>query len=292
MYTDVVIRPGAYQHNIAIFNPPWLLPILAPWVTMPGRSGFVLFLFLTLITMVVSTRFLKGNPFFVLVSAQLFWILWWGQIEWLAVSGIALAWYAFLKKSWVWMGIAILLTIIKPQLGIFAVIYLWYCSKDRAKSAVLVGFVGLVSLFLWGPWPLWLYEHARMMIADPAHLMWNASIGWRAFPLLILVFILKKAPQQKVLALVAATMLFSPYLPYYSTIPLFCFPLPLWFFVFSILGYFPALLGTDLAFRGYVLFPTLVLVHLYWMEIEWVAAKGWGLGKSFLQKSTKLLQTK
>ncbi len=270
VYQQIVFDPAAYQSNPAIFNPPWIFPLLAPWITMPGRAGFIIYLFIIIASSFFATKILKGNFLLVLLSAQLFWVLWWGQIDWIVLLGIGMAWYAYQKESWWLMGIAILLVIIKPQLGVFAMMYLWFVSKGRWKSAAFVFAFFILSLLVWGLWPVWIVEHAIKMAADPAHQLWNASLGLKAFPILLIVLIIKKSPPAKFLALIAATMLVSPYLPYYSSVALLCFPLPLWMGVFAFLGYLPGVIGPALAWQSLFLFPLCVLGWVYWPEMIWV----------------------
>jgi hypothetical protein len=266
-YRQLVLNPQelipVFGHPLT-FNPPWLAPILAPFITMPGRAGFILFTGVTLLMLLYSLRSLGGKPIYLLISAQLFWILWWGQIDGLAVLGVAIGWIALRDKSWKLMLLALLLAALKPQMGLLPMIAMWWwLGKERWKA--LAGFAILTALSIWiyGPWPVWFVESAFKLSNSTQYGPWNSSIGIWALPLLIPALALKLNRQQRIIALTATGLLVSPYMPYYSTILLFCFPIPWWNVLFAIIGYFPSVLGTAIAWNGIAFLPISVLAWLY-----------------------------
>src|SRR5271157_973175 len=271
-YRDLVLNPEnlipVFGHPLT-FNPPWLAPILAPVITTPGRAGFVLFTGATLLMFLYSLHLLGGKPIYLLISAQLFWILWWGQIDGLAALGVAMGWLALQEKSWKKMLLALLLAALKPQMGLLPMIAMWWwLGKERWKALAGFAVITMLSIWVYGPWPLWFVDSAYKLSNSSQYGPWNSSIGVWALPLLIPALALKLDRQQRILALTATGLLISPYMPYYSTVLLFCFPIPWWNVLFAIIGYFPRVLGTAIAWNGIVFLPISVLLWLYMPHIR------------------------
>jgi hypothetical protein len=266
-YRKLVLNPTElipiFGHPI-MYNPPWLAPILAPFITMPGRSGYILFIGGTIGMLLYSVKIFKGNAIIALVSAQLFWILWWGQIEGLVILGIALGWFAYQKQSWQLLTIALLLGTLKPQIGAIPLLAIWWWfGTDRWKSLFVLAFVILATIIIYGPWPLWIFDGVLWITNNSQYGTWNSSIGLFGLPLFIPAVMLRIDKEQRLIALIATSILVSPYLPFYSTIILFVFNLPWWVLFFALLGYFPNVVGTTIAWNGIVLLPISILAWLY-----------------------------
>ncbi|MBE9524500.1 MAG: hypothetical protein IMY76_05340 [Chloroflexi bacterium] len=245
-------------------NPTWLAPFMAPFVSLPGQSGYSIFMLATIAVTIYATKIFGGKPILTLLSAHMFWILWWGQIEGWAILGLVLAWFAYRKKSWPLMFLALSMASFKPQVGLVPVVALWWWSgKDRWKSMVALMGLFIASLFIWGPWPVWYLEGIIKFISDGHSSVSNASVGLFALPLFIPALLLPMDKEKRLIALTATTYLVSPYMPYYSTILLFIFALPGWAYLFGLLGYFPKIFGTTIAWNGVVFLPLTILVWLY-----------------------------
>jgi hypothetical protein len=163
------------------------------------------------------------------------------------------------------MTFSLLLTLLKPQVSLIPVLILWWwLGKGRWKALLISASFGIASILIWGPWPLWNISKMIRFAGDNPYGMMNTSLGVLALPLFIpAVFLPLKSRSKRLLAITATALLVSPYMPYYSTLVLFCFPLSWWIYPFAFLGYLPNLLGTDIAWRGITLFPILILISLY-----------------------------
>lgn len=279
IYRLMILHPEEYQTHSYIFNPPWLFPILAPFEMLPGRLGFILYLILPIVSIIFVTKILKGNVYIALFSAQMFWVLWWGQIDWIGILGVGLTWLAYKKNSWLLMGLGILLVAIKPQIGLLAVTYLWFQYKEKWKTAAFVFVFFLISLLIWGLWPLKIIDNILNYVDEGSFAFWNSSLGLIGLPLFFLLFI-KKPIEDKFLAIIAITLIVSPYLPYYSTLVLLCFPLPVGLYIFAFSGYSLNLLGPTITYQALVLLPMSVLIKIYWLE----SSNIWKLGKHYIQR--------
>jgi hypothetical protein len=266
-YTDIVIRPERLRtvvDDIWFLNSPWLALLLAPFIAIPWPVGYIVFMAVALATFVYGVYFFRGKAIPVLLSAQLAWILWWGQIEWTGVLALVLGWVALQKKSWPLTFLSLAIAAFKPQLSFIPALALWWWSgRDRWKSMTALAALVIFSLWAWGPWPVW-YAQAIIRFAGDGHSdIWNASLGLVALPLFIPALLIPLNREQRLIALTATTFIVSPYLPYYTTILLLCFPLPWWAYLFAFLGYLPRVIGTRLAWNAIVLLPILVLLWLY-----------------------------
>lgn len=236
---------------------------------MPGRAGYIVFIGVTIGMLLYSITIFKGNPIIALVSAQLFWILWWGQIEGLVILGIALGWVSYQKHSWKLLTLALLLGTLKPQIGAVPLLAVWWWfGKDRWKSLVILACSVVATILIYGPWPLWIFDGVISVTNNSQYGPWNSSIGLVGLPLFIPALLLKLNREQRLIALTTTAVLVSPYMPFYSTIILLVFNLPGWILIFACLGYFPNILGTAIAWNGIALLPVSILAWLYFPFIK------------------------
>lgn len=254
-------------------NPTWIVPFMAPFVTLPGKAGYILFIGVTLVMILYGTYTLGGKPIPILISAHMLWILWWGQLEGWGVLGLVLGIIAIQRKSWLTMFLALTIAAFKPQVGFVPLLALWWWSgSERWKSMLSLVILFILSIIIWGPWPKWYLEGIFGFVGNRHHDPWNASIGLAALPLFIPALLLPLNKEKRLIALTATTYIISPYMPYYSTILLFCFAIPLWAYLFGFLGFLPQVLGTTIAWNGIVFLPISILIWLYipfiknWMD--------------------------
>lgn len=254
-------------------NPPWLAVFMAPFVSLPGRAGYIVFIGFSIVLFMYGANHFRAKTALMLLSAQMFWILWWGQIEAFAVLGLVLALLALDKRSWKLMFLALILASFKPQVGFVPVLACWFWSgRDRWKSMAGLIAVFALSLIIWGPWPVWYAEGILKFAGDQHAADWNASIGLKALPLFIPALLVPLDREKRILALTATALLVSPYMPYYSTIILLVMNIPIWAYFFAFTGYFASVVGTALAWNVVALLPVSLLAWLYWPFLkEWIS---------------------
>lgn len=277
-YHDLVTRPERLAEvptNTWMLNPPWLAVFMAPFVAIPGKVGYIVFLAASLAMFVLGVYRFGGQPIPLLLSAQMMWVLWWGQIEGWGILALTIGVLALEKKSWPLMFLCLAISSVKPQLSFAPAVALWWWSgKDRWKSFLAMAGLGLFSLWAWGPWPLWYGQAISNFTSNGHSAIWNASLGLIALPLYIPALLAPLDRRQRLIALIATTFVASPYLPYYTTVLLLCFAIPWWAYFFAFLGYLPNLIGTQLAWNAIVLLPLSVLAWLYWPILRsWIRRK-------------------
>ncbi len=283
-YTWMVMEPERLE-SVAVrpwtLNPPWLVPFMAPFVSLPGRPGYLAFMAATIAGIVYSTYVLGGKPIPILLSSHMMWILWWGQIEVWGVLAVVIGVECLRRsvphrKSWLLISLALALASFKPQVSLVPVLALWWwMGRERWKPVIAMLALFILSILIWGPWPVWYWQGIFGFIGDQHHGPWNASLGLWAMPLFIPALLLPLSREKRLIALTATAFIVSPYMPYYSTILLLCFAVPWWAYVFGFLSYLPSLIGTRLAWNAVVLLPILVLIWLYTPIVrEWLERRG------------------
>ena len=118
-YTELVVHPerlAEVPENIWMLNPPWLAVLMAPFIAIPGKAGYIVFMAATLAMYIFGVKRFGGRVIPLLFSAQLMWILWWGQIDGLAILALLIGWIALEKKSWPLMFACLAVASVKPQL--------------------------------------------------------------------------------------------------------------------------------------------------------------------------------
>lgn len=263
-YRAFALNLADYNLSRGMYSPPWLALLMAPLAVLPGRWGYLLLLGLTLAAGVFAARTLGGKPLVVLLSAQMSWVLWWGQIDALTLVALALAVLGHTRRSWPLLAAGLVLAAIKPHVVAVPVIALWWWTPgSRTKSLAAAAGVTALSLAVWGNWPAVLAERLLPFSLSTTYRPWNATLGPIALPLFVPALLVPLERPQRLLALAATAMLVSPYMPYYSTLLLLVFPLPWPLLALAFLGYLPSLIGTTLAWKGVVLLPLGVLAWVY-----------------------------
>jgi hypothetical protein len=246
-------------------NPPWMVPFMAPFVSLPGNAGLILFMAAMIAMTVFGCYIFGGRPILVLISAQMWWVLWWGQLEGWGIFALVLGWTAMIEPSWLIMFLALAIASFKPQVGFVPVMALWWwIGSGRWKSFFAMVLLLILSIFVWGPWPLWYFQGITKFVGDLHYGPWNSSLGYAAIPLIIPALLVPMSREKRLIAITATTLIISPYLPFYSTILLLCFNIPWWAYIFAFLGYLPAFFDSYLPWNLIVLLPISVLVWIYW----------------------------
>ncbi len=245
-------------------NPPWQNFFMAPFVMTPGRFGYYLFLAATIAMVLLGSHYFHGHAVFTLLSSQMFWVLYWGQLEGWGILGLVLAWQAVESQSWLMMFFSLAISSFKPQVSLVPVLYLWWTlGKGRWKAMAGLAALFILSMLIWGPWPVWYAQDIFKFVGQRHYGTWNASLGWIAVPLYIPALLLPMERRKRLIALTATTLLASPYLPFYTTLPLLVLEIPWWIYPLAFLGYLPDAIGTVLSWNAMALISILALAWLY-----------------------------
>ncbi len=263
-YRAFTLEWANYDLAHGMFSPPWLAILIAPLAALPVRAGLAALLGMTIAAGWFAARTLGGRPIVLLLSAPMFWVLWWGQIDALALIALALAVLGCTRRSWPMLAAALVLAAIKPHVIAVPVLALWWWSRGaRLRSMAVAGTLLALSFVVWGNWLPVVVARVLDFARSTTYRPWNAALGPMALPLFIPALLVPLTRPQRLAALTATAMLVSPYMPFYSMLPLLAFPLPWPLLGLAFIGYLPNLLGTALAWNGMVLLPVGVLGWVY-----------------------------
>lgn len=145
-------------------NPAWLALLLAPFGLLPMRLGWAM---MCAVTLMLSLALLHRweprsgllKPVLILLSPPTVYILLHGQIDGIVISAV------FLPVEW-W----VLAALIKPQVAIG--LLGGVPRADWLKTALVTGVVGLVTILIFGLWPLDLLEQPTPFV-DAGHNLWR-----------------------------------------------------------------------------------------------------------------------
>lgn len=255
----------------------WLVPLFEMLAYLPLPVGYAVWCVINILGVFFAARVFGGNAVWVVLSYQLFYSLFQGQIAGVIVGGLALGWWGLAHRRWDWAGLGLLVAGTKYQLGLTGGLILLGLAEIswRERLRVLILPTVLVGLSLL-VYPLWPLQALATLQTNPP---WNeGSLAlWRWLGPWALVFwlpplLLPLPRQRRFIALAAASALALPY--FQQTDLLFLFALPVgWPVLLGNLGYFfaiyqwvalQALAIVPLVIYGLALGPDLVkwLTHI------------------------------
>ncbi len=215
-------------------NPTYIVLLFRPLATLPLKAGFALLGGLSVVCFRLTARLSGINKWLIFPSYPALWMLVYGQIDAVVALGVALGWWAIRNKRPYWQGAATLLLILKPHVaGLLALVYLVW-QRDR-RALVVSGLFVLATLPFLGLWPL---QWAQVLLSETnlaaagagqntAVNEWN-NIGLYPYGLLLLPLLLVPyAREQKIPAVISASLLASPYAGAYTLMAVMGVPLPL-----------------------------------------------------------------
>jgi len=189
-----------------IFNPPWTFWLLWPLLKLPVYQvgALRLLIMLSLSALVLRRGGGKGEVVALATSMPFLYLAANGNIDWLA--GLA-----FLVED---KGLALPLLLVKPQVGIFAV--LAWLRKSGWRILLPAAGVALLSLAVYGWWPAEALANIQGMGGvGLTRMPWNASLfPWGAPLGLWLAWLAWKKSDE--FYGVSATLLLFPYYGHYT----------------------------------------------------------------------------
>jgi len=241
---------GAYGTNA--FHPYPAFWLFYPFAVLPLQWGMFMWNLVGAICFLYAIKKLGGSFLGFALSLPAFWTFYAGQIEGFIALGLALA----LTSPPLVAGIGILLLTLKPQIGLFAILFVLLTRKNW-KLLVAPFVVYALSLLVWGWWiPDWLESLSRFRIEH-----FNLIVGFFPWTLPLLVFL--TMVDIRVWLIVQALVM--PYHTFYSLAPLFTLPINLIWIdllgwgLFLGVNWLPGFIPRPGAILGAILFVIIVM---------------------------------
>lgn len=262
-------RNGARGDYSNVVTPYWSLFLSFLPAQLSEPFGYIVWITIGSILVIVTTNYFKSPLLAVVLSYQMCWVLYYGQIDPFILFGIGLGHYSVTKKKPLINGIAIALVTIKPQIGFLLAIYFFFSSTSKLKTAFVFIAIILLSLAIWPGWPKRLIFDQYLSFLDrPANIWTNTSLGlplWISFILSAIALMSPMDINRKIPLLLSTTLLISPYSTIYSQLSLIVVGLPIAFSVFGFLPWLVAIFSSPFGFWQWAfIYPISVIVYLYY----------------------------
>lgn len=242
--------------NVA--NPPYAALLLYPLVVLPFDLGSMGLRIISAYGFHLAAKTTRVDRWLLLCSFPACWLLWFNQLDGLVLLGVILGYIAIVRDKPLLQGAATLLLLIKPHIG--APLALYYLWRQRHYQAFIVSGIAISGSFvLLGFWPV-AYIQALIGQANNGYILSHfAQENVSLYPWGLLLWPVAFIPMgldRKILAILAITMLSSPYMPSYSLVSLMAFPMPIW-------GYL--LISSRFIVASVVLVQLALLLLLVWI---------------------------
>lgn len=228
----------------------WLLPLFKSLSYLPFEISYSIWILLSITGVVFATRVFNGNLAFSLLSYQLSFSLFWGQISGIICGALGLFWWSLHQKKWWLAGLSLLIAAAKPQSGGVFALFLWMFAdiswKDKFRLLIIpiIGFV--LSLIAYPNWIIDVLARSGNAFAW-GNISFYQCIGPWALILFIPAVIIPMPKQKRFLLLVVTCILTIPYFLQTDLITLFIFPVG---FFPILLGYLPAIMPFFIGYEG------------------------------------------
>lgn len=246
----------------------WIMPVLQALNLLPIHLGYVLWGVLNIAGVWYAARVFGGNVTLTLVSYQMLYVVFYGNIAGIVVGALALMWWALHHRRYGLAGFAFLIAAAKFQLGVplgLVMLALVDMTWRNRLIVVIVPVVGaLLSLLLYPNWPLDLYKWSQRV---PPNTAGSISL-WRWIgPLALILWIpplaLKMPTGHRLVAIAATLALASPYFQQTDLVALYALPTG-WIPLLGNLGY--VFIGFEWA--GFAVL-TIIPVILYILSLSY-----------------------
>ena len=188
-----------------------------------------------------AARVFGGSAVIALLSYQMLFNTFYGQITGVIIAGLALVWWGLHRDRPLVVGVGMLLAAIKWQMGLPLILMLWLLAETswrvRWQALILPAVISLLSLVAYPLWPLAVIQ--RLGAQPPSY---HGSIAlWHSFGALSLLLWLPPLglplPRtQRLVALTAAAALAVPYFQHTGLLALYALPIG-WLGLIGNLGY-------------------------------------------------------
>lgn len=154
------------------YYPDYIAALFIPFDLLPRDIGFIIWGLLNAAAMLWAADQMDVSPWSVLLSFHALISLYNGQIICLQTAALIALWRVLRTERWYLAGFLLLLATAKPHWGIpITLVLLWRyrpAGREIIKLAAIPALVVLVSLYIYGPWPLATLE--RIAVRPPGHI--------------------------------------------------------------------------------------------------------------------------
>jgi hypothetical protein len=261
IYTKLEVVPNDYFSYLRTahsdfsenYYPYWIIPVFWLFDQLPLMVGYVIWDVLILLGVFLGARAFGGKAALALLTFQMFYVLFLGQIIGILIGGLGLMWWGLANRRWHVAGLGLILASTKFQsglaLGLLLLLFADLSWRQRLRVLVVPAVVVAISLAMRPSWPL---ELLATLQGNPPY-DWGSISLWRWFgPAALILWLppllLPLSRPARFLALASTLALTAPYFQQTDLLALFVFPV----------GWLPVVLGN----LGFLFF------HFYWGALQ------------------------
>lgn len=228
----------------------WFIPVLKLFARIPLLPGYFIWGLISIACVFFAARIFGGPPVLALISYQMCYTLFQGQISGWIIGALAILWWGMAHKRWSLAGIGFLISSTKFQSGLlFAVILLLLADiswKERLRVLGIPVILSIFSLIIFPGWPLQLLSVIKQNPPDAlgSIALWQ-WIGPYALLFWIPPLLLPFPREKRIIILAATTVLALPYFQQSDLLTLFVFPIG-WLPIVGNLGFLASIFGNSM----------------------------------------------
>lgn len=207
----------------------WIMPVFWLLDKIPFPIAYTIWAVINILATFFASRVFGGKSWLAILSYQMIYIVFYGQITGLLLGGLALAWWGMASKKLHLAGLGFLITAIKLQFGLPLGLVLWLFADLTWKERISILFIPLLGVgitFL--IYPGWIENIILAIQNGKVDRTGDISL-WRYIGPWSLIFFLlplgfRFKPEKRMLLLISAATFALPYLQHTVLLILYVFP--------------------------------------------------------------------
>lgn len=220
----------------------WILPVFALLAKLPALTAYAIWGAINILCVFFASRVFSGRTPLVLLSFQMLYVVFIGQIVGVILAGLALLWWGLSRRRWALAGLGLAIACTKYHVGIMIGMMLILIAdiswRERMRVLVVPAIVLALSLVVYPMWPMEVLSNLRTSPAND----WGSISLWRwigpyALILWIPPLLLPLSRPQRLVGLIATTALTLPYFQQTDLLTLFVLPIGWIYVLLGNLGY-------------------------------------------------------
>jgi len=228
------------------YYPYWINPLFFLLSKVPMYLAIIIWSVINIFGVFIAARIFGSVSAVSLLSYQMMYSLYYGQITGLMAAGLGVMWLGKSLKKWWLAGIGLLLASVKFQSGMMIVLllilYFWPGWKNFIRLLMVPVLVFLISILIYPNWPINLLTNLLLHPAnsDASISLWPI-LGPFTLVLLIPIVLFPIPKPMRFFMLLAVGPLIMPYFQQADLLTLMVFPI--------------GMIGTLLGNIGFITFP-------------------------------------
>ena len=220
----------------------WILPLFSLLALLPPFVAYAIWGTVSILCVFIASRVFGGRTTLTLISFQMLYVAFVGQIIGVITVGLALLWWGLNRRRWNLAGLGLAIACTKMHVGIIVGSILLLIAdiswRERLRILIVPAIVLALSLVVYPMWPLDVLANMR---ATPVN-DWGSITLWRwigpyALFLVIPPLVLPLTKPQRLVALTATMALALPYFQQTDLLMLFILPIGWAYIILGNLGY-------------------------------------------------------